>query len=195
MEFVSLGGLMQGLRAEDLFIGVSQLRNERLANVFYHLEQIEAYGTGIQRIMRYYEDFDVKPEITAPQGAFMLTLPNMKHKRALRAKRQEKSQHKTVLYYLQDNPFITNEIVQELNAVKQTRAYAIIKEMVGEGYIVKSGSGREDHEYILSEGRDFSTGRSKNIKKGRSILRGCLRGKVWMADDFDAPLEEMQDYM
>lgn len=24
---------------------------------------------------------------------------------------------------------------------------------------------------------------------------GCLEGKVWMADDFDAPLEEFKDYM
>jgi antitoxin (DNA-binding transcriptional repressor) of toxin-antitoxin stability system len=24
---------------------------------------------------------------------------------------------------------------------------------------------------------------------------GCLRGKIWMADDFDAPLDEMREYM
>jgi len=42
IEFVSLGGLMPGLRAEDLFVGVSQPRNEKLANVFYRLKHIEA---------------------------------------------------------------------------------------------------------------------------------------------------------
>ena len=25
--------------------------------------------------------------------------------------------------------------------------------------------------------------------------RGCLKGKIWMAPDFDAPLEEFKDYM
>ena len=34
-----------------------------------------------------------------------------------------------------------------------------------------------------------------NGKRPRSELRGCLKGKVWMADDFDAPLEEMREYM
>jgi len=28
-----------------------------------------------------------------------------------------------------------------------------------------------------------------------SELRGFLKGKVWMADDFNAPLEEMKEYM
>ncbi|MCL2035239.1 MAG: DUF2281 domain-containing protein [Oscillospiraceae bacterium] len=32
-------------------------------------------------------------------------------------------------------------------------------------------------------------------KRPRSEMRGILKGKVWMADDFDAPLEEMKEYM
>ena len=24
---------------------------------------------------------------------------------------------------------------------------------------------------------------------------GCMRGKIWMADDFDAPLEDFKEYM
>lgn len=32
-------------------------------------------------------------------------------------------------------------------------------------------------------------------KLPRSTARGLLKGKVWMSDDFDAPLEEMKDYM
>ena len=32
-------------------------------------------------------------------------------------------------------------------------------------------------------------------KRPRSELFGILKDKVWMADDFDAPLEEMRDYM
>ena len=29
----------------------------------------------------------------------------------------------------------------------------------------------------------------------RSELRGKWKGKVWMSDDFNAPLEEMKEYM
>jgi len=32
-------------------------------------------------------------------------------------------------------------------------------------------------------------------KRLLSELRGFLKGKVWMADDFNAPLEEMKEYM
>ncbi|MDR0916862.1 MAG: putative DNA binding domain-containing protein [Oscillospiraceae bacterium] len=153
MEFVSLGGLMPGLRTEDLFFGVSQPRNEKLANVFYRLKYIEAYGTGLRRIMQYYEDVDVKPQITVTHGAFMLTLPNLNYANPLNAKKkaQIKPQHKIVLDYLSANASVTNELIQELLAVKQTRAYAIIREMLNEGMIVKRGSGKEDSEYILAK--------------------------------------------
>jgi len=41
------------------------------------------------------------------------------------------------------------------------------------------------------------TDKSKTLsgKRPRSELCGWLKGKVWMADDFDAPLEEMREYM
>jgi addiction module RelB/DinJ family antitoxin len=32
-------------------------------------------------------------------------------------------------------------------------------------------------------------------KRPRSETFGRLKGKIWMADDFDAPLEEMREYM
>jgi hypothetical protein len=27
------------------------------------------------------------------------------------------------------------------------------------------------------------------------VLLGCLKGQIWMADAFDAPLEEFKEYM
>ncbi|GHU49917.1 ATPase AAA [Clostridia bacterium] len=151
IEFISLGGLMPGLRTEDLFVGVSQPRNEKLANIFYRLKHIEAYGTGLRLIMQYYENFDVKPEITATHGAFMLTLPNMNYARPLRTVHPPKPQHKVILDYLRSNAFITNEIVQDILSIKQTRAYSVIREMLNEGLIVKRGSGKYDREYVLAE--------------------------------------------
>ncbi|MDR1110925.1 MAG: hypothetical protein LBP92_09605 [Deltaproteobacteria bacterium] len=51
MEFLSVGGLAPGISLDAVMSGVSHTRNEGLANVFYHLELVEAYGTGIARIM------------------------------------------------------------------------------------------------------------------------------------------------
>ncbi|WP_169717577.1 ATP-binding protein [Sporomusa silvacetica] len=46
-----MGGLVNGLTLNDILFGVSQCRNEKLAAVFYRLKLIEAYVTGIQKIM------------------------------------------------------------------------------------------------------------------------------------------------
>ena len=35
----------------------------------------------------------------------------------------------------------------------------------------------------------------KSTKLPRSAARGILKGKLWMSDDFDEPLEEMREYM
>ena len=46
IEFVTIGGLVKGITLEDVKLGVSVLRNQHLANIFYRLRLIEAYGTG-----------------------------------------------------------------------------------------------------------------------------------------------------
>ena len=52
-------------------------------------------------------------------------------------------------------------------------------------------------QVVYREAIPFEISRPKGAsgKSARSSLRGCLKGKVWMADDFDAPLEDMKDYM
>ncbi|MDR2589484.1 MAG: DUF2281 domain-containing protein [Oscillospiraceae bacterium] len=32
-------------------------------------------------------------------------------------------------------------------------------------------------------------------KMSRQSVFGCMNGKVWMSDDFDAPLEDFKEYM
>ena len=56
MEFVSIGGLLPGLTADDIRSGISQPRNKNLAEVFHRLKLIKAYGTGIRRIYKLYEN-------------------------------------------------------------------------------------------------------------------------------------------
>jgi len=168
IEFVSIGGLMPGLQTEDLFLGISQPRNEKLANVFYRLKHIEAYGTGLQRIMQHYDEFDSKPIIEATSGAFRLTLPNMNYAKALNYHttrtsfnhvnesrnitynviQKPKRQHQAILDYLQHNSFVTNETVQKILSVKQTRAYTVIREMVNMGLITKASYEPKENKYI-----------------------------------------------
>ena len=56
IEFTSIGGLLKGITLEDIRLGISVCRNPKLANIFYRLELIEAYGTGIQKIIDSYSE-------------------------------------------------------------------------------------------------------------------------------------------
>jgi hypothetical protein len=46
----------------------------------------------------------------------------------------------------------------------------------------------------VNENKIFMT-ENEIIRKKRLSAKGSLKGKIWMADDFDAPLEEMKEYM
>jgi ATP-dependent DNA helicase RecG len=76
MDFVSIGGLPKGISLEDIMLGISVPRNENLANIFYRLKLIEAYGTGIPKILHSYAGFPRQPLLQATSNAFKITLPN-----------------------------------------------------------------------------------------------------------------------
>lgn len=77
IEFVSIGGLLKGMSLDDIMLGVSVLRNQNLANIFYRLRLIEAYGTGILKIKESYSGLVIKPSIEATSNAFKIILPNL----------------------------------------------------------------------------------------------------------------------
>lgn len=77
LEFVSMGGLVPSIELESIFIGVSQPRNPQLASVFYRMQLIESYGTGIGKIERSYVNAVVHPSYETAKGVFRVTLPNM----------------------------------------------------------------------------------------------------------------------
>jgi hypothetical protein len=54
-------------------------------------------------------------------------------------------------------------------------------------------------EFLLAKQTQISSEQSLSTHPTNATKRrdgfGILKGKIWMADDFDAPLEEMQEYM
>ena len=115
VEFVSLGGLFGGITKADILAGVSQPRNEKLANVFYRLKHIEAYGTGIARIFKLYNECSEKPAINVTDNAFVLELPNMNYFAKVDA--AIKPQHKEILKFIDKNGGISRQHIQEILGV------------------------------------------------------------------------------
>lgn len=150
MEFISIGGLLPGLSAEDIRSGISQPRNRKLAEIFHRLKLIESYGTGIRKIFALYKDCGVQPRIEVTPNTFKLVLPNMNAESAT-VKLEMKSeaavsaaitpQMKTVLDYLEEYGEMTDEDLQELLNVKKTRAYLLARQMNEMGLIEIVGRG------------------------------------------------------
>ena len=56
----------------------------------------------------------------------------------------------------------------------------------------------EDYEVIITFVRPIKKDDVKAMVKAklpRSTVKGLLKDKVWMSDDFNAPLDEMKEYM
>ncbi len=127
LEILSLGGLPEGLSEEAIRMGISQPRNRRLAEVFYRLNYIEAYGTGIPRIWETYAGSGRSPEIRVIDGAFRICLPNLLFGRPAEA--GTSPQEQTLLSHLREHGEIDKETAAELLGTKAPRAYSILRAM------------------------------------------------------------------
>ena len=147
IEFISLGGLLPGLSAEDIMNGISQPRNPKLAEVFHRLHLIESYGTGIRRIYALYKDCSRKPEIVVTPNSFKLILPNINYYSTddivKYSSKKLNAQQEKIMQYISENGEITEDITQQLLDVKRTRAYVILKEMCDKGFIEVHGRGQK----------------------------------------------------
>ena len=151
IEFVSLGGLVGGLSKEDILRGVSQTRNKNLANVFYRLNHIEAYGTGVQRIFDLYADDSVKPDIIITDNTFTMVLPNRNVGSGAKYTSTSDGlshQEKLIVDYIKKKGSITDEEIQYMLGVKQTRVYVIVRTLKAKGIIVTNGRGINKKHYL-----------------------------------------------
>lgn len=145
MEFISLGGLLPGLSADDIRIGISQPRNKKLADVFYRLRLIESYGTGIRRIYMLYEQCAEQPGIEVSANAFKMTLPNMNEEKELMPESNDRltGQMRRVLDYLAKNGSAREDALEDILQVKHTRLYTLLREMKALDLIRTVGRGKE----------------------------------------------------
>lgn len=145
IEFISLGGVISGLSLEAIMLGVSQSRNEKLANVFYRLRLIEAYGTGIQKILLSYKFYKKEPIFKTEIGAFLVILPNIHF--TSEEKNTEKKEisltddYKKILELLNQGVKSRKEI-QEFLGASQSKVIGMIKELSKLNLIEKEGNGK-----------------------------------------------------
>ena len=146
IEFVSIGGLVRGISVEDIKLGISQTRNEKLASVFYRLKLIEAYGTGIIKIMDSYAFSKEKPELKVSDNAFLISLPNVNFIRDIRV---INSNEQKILEYLKLHGSINRKETEKILGIGQTKAGRILKEMVANRILRIEGKAAKTKYFIV----------------------------------------------
>ncbi len=165
IEFVSIGGLMPGIELEDIMVGISVCRNQDLANVFYRLHLIEAYGTGMSKIMNAYEGMDEKPVIETTKNAFKIILPNINAKHetengsvlhaetlansAVGAERLLRDEEEKILEYAQVHGAVTRKDVIRLLEVSTSTAVRVLQKLVRSNLLKQNGRARNTNYTIV----------------------------------------------
>ena len=152
IEFTSIGGLINGVTLKDVTMGISVCRNVKLANVFYRLELIEAYGTGILKIMAAYEGTGRTPQIETSDHAFKIILPNLNaetgQKEQDNTKAESSTEEEKVIALTKERGVITRKEVEVLLGISQTTCGRLLRKMAGNGMIVQRGKGKNTHYCI-----------------------------------------------
>nr|WP_294492762.1 RNA-binding domain-containing protein [uncultured Mediterraneibacter sp.] len=165
IEFVSIGGLMSGIELEDIMEGISICRNQDLANVFYRLHLIEAYGTGIEKIMKAYEGMKEKPEIETTKNAFKIILPNVNVKytsekssvwttktdtnSSLETEVSLSEAEEKILEYIRVHGVITKNDVISLLEVSASTASRTLRKMVKNNLLKQNGKARNTNYTVV----------------------------------------------
>lgn len=121
-------------------LGMSVCRNPKLAAVFYRLKLIEAYGTGIPKIMKAYKDCGCKPQLVVTSNAFKVILPNRNAQKSVIS--ESVTPEERIIAYIHEHGSITRPEVQSLLQVSQATANRLLKRMLAQDSLRQEGAGR-----------------------------------------------------
>ncbi|MBW6473128.1 MAG: hypothetical protein K0B14_08405 [Anaerolineaceae bacterium] len=145
IEFTTIGGLVKGISLNDIMLGISVLRNQHLANIFYQLNLIEAYGTGTPKILGVYAEHRVKPNFEVSDNAFKLTLPNINNHSSSISNEQFDSlsnRETQVMHLLGKKELIQRKEVELALNISQQTSVLLLRKMLKKGLVNKIGTGK-----------------------------------------------------
>lgn len=143
IEFVTLGGLPKGIAMGDVMMGVSVPRNRRLANIFYRLHLIEAFGTGMLKIRECYAGCSCQPTVEASENAFKITLPNVNYGVETAGQKNllsEKEQR--ILEFVSAKQPVSRAEIEAAVGLSQSVTVRTLKKLLELGVVRKRGKGK-----------------------------------------------------
>lgn len=143
IEFVTLGGLPKGIAMSDVMMGVSVPRNRRLANIFYRLHLIEAFGTGMLKIKECYVGCPGQPAVEASENAFKITLPNVNYEAETSVQKKPLSEkEQRILEYISAKPSASRAEIEAAMGLSQSVTVRALKKLLELGLVQKRGNGK-----------------------------------------------------
>ena len=156
MEFLNIGGLLPGIAEEDILLGLSICRNPKLAEIFYRLDLIEAYVSGLLRIRNAYRESVERPQILTAPNSFKLILPRFSVRKdsgkgeTIPGKESIPQKEESILGYLREHRSITRKDAEALLGVSSATAVRVLRKMAERKVLLRLGDGRNTR-YILPD--------------------------------------------
>lgn len=137
IEINSPGGLPEGLSKEEYLYGnISVLRNPIIASVFYRLDLIEKFGTGIMRINNEYMDGIIKPGFEISTNYIKIILP-VKEKDKLNLSEEE-----IIIYNIMKAEIeISRAELDKKSGFDKSKTLRILNNLIDKNMIQKLGKG------------------------------------------------------
>ena len=134
----SPGALPTGITVDEyLGGGVSMPRNPIIANVFFRLDYIEQFGTGITRINRAYDDLPAKPSFEVRSNSLVVSLPFASDD-PITLTVDESS----VLGAMSRNLLLARGDIERETGFNKSKTWRTLNSLIARGLVVKEGTGR-----------------------------------------------------
>lgn len=137
VEVYSPGGLPAGVTKKDYVKGyVSILRNPIIGNVFFRLDIIEQFGTGILRIKKAYYNLEHQPIIDVTENSVVTILPTENKQDSFTVDEQ-------MVYDAFSNGFVlSSSEISKLTGFGKDKVLSLLNTLIENRYVEKLGSGR-----------------------------------------------------
>lgn len=137
VEVSSPGGLPYGITEDEYLNGsISVLRNPIIAGVFYRLNLIEQFGTGILRINNEYTNSISRPVFKVTRNNILIVLP------VIEKARVNLSEDETKIYNIIKNEYeISRAEIDEKTGFNKSKTIRILNNLLKNNLIQKLGGG------------------------------------------------------
>ncbi len=178
LEVTSPGGLYNGLTYEEVMNGHSKIRNKGIANIFSQMGLVEAWGSGIKRILNEAEEYGLpKPRFQEFDNMFRVELfrnpypmtddkekhrrsigeASEKHRRSIgeASEKQRKADlndtQQKIVKLLSENPQLSAVKLAEKIGVASRNIENNIKMLKEYGILIRHGSPKNGYWEIVDE--------------------------------------------